>query len=96
MVRSIKILLVGTKGVRKTITYETKNLKWHFRYDYTKQRVIKKSYPEVLNLALEEMAGPRPLENHLSVLAEHPTLTVLQTTETKSKIKSESDRGEKK
>lgn len=49
----------------------------------------------MLNLALEEMAGPRPLENHLSVLAEHPTLTVLQTTETKSKIKSESDRGKK-
>lgn len=50
-----------------------------------KNQVIIKAYPEVLDLALEEKAGPRPLESHLSVLAELLPSTVLQTKETKSK-----------
>lgn len=49
-------------------------------------KVIAKAYPEVLDLALEEKAGPRPLESHLSALAELRPSTVLQTKETKSKM----------
>lgn len=48
-------------------------------------KVIVKAYPEVLDLAPKEKAGPRPLESHLSALAEPLPSTVLQTKETKSK-----------
>lgn len=42
-------------------------------------KVTVKAYPEVLDLALEEKAGPRPLECHLSALAEPLPSIVLQT-----------------
>lgn len=48
-------------------------------------KVIVKAHPEVLDLAPEEKAGPRPLESHLSALAEPLPSTVLQTKETESK-----------
>ena len=41
------------------------------------------SYPEVQGPGLEEMAGPHPLESHLSGRPGLLTSTALQTTENK-------------